>query len=502
MQLSLTDQTVLVTGGGSGIGKGVATAAAASGANAMLVGRNADKLAAPQTRSAPRTRGGAVLYEPADVTNEDEVSRVVEAATAWTGRLHGVVHCAGGSETIGPVTQIDSDAWRRTVDLNINGTMYVLKHAAREMVRGGGGSFIGISSIAASNTHRWFGAYGVSKAGIDHLMQLAADELGPSWVRVNCIRPGLIRTELVAPVFDSPEVSGDYAAITPLPRAGEVEDIANAATFLLSDASSYITGQVINVDGGDAAARPRLLGDARTGLRRRRSARGRVELAIGRVGSTGLPCCQRTDRRPVEFCAAAGEQCEEAISDQAGHRHRHLQFLGGGEYKADVLVPERRCEARRLESFACDQPAVGLVDRGAEQRRGHDLQVHVFVDARLADQRHRLAERLDDRCDQEVAAQLHQVGGFGSSDTMNVRWPIASNAGDNASIVAGSPAATTNSLAACAASGLPNTGAETNFWPASACAAANRSASATLIVEPRRGRRPRRGMPRCRRRRT
>ena len=119
-----------------------------------------------------------MLYEPADVTNEDEVSRVVEAATAWTGKLHGVVHCAGGSETIGPVTQIDSELWRRTVDLNINGTMYVLKHSAREMVRGGGGSFIGISSIAASNTHRWFGAYGVSKSGIDHLMQLAADELG------------------------------------------------------------------------------------------------------------------------------------------------------------------------------------------------------------------------------------------------------------------------------------------------------------------------------------
>ena len=170
---------------------------------------------------------GSVLYEPADVTNEDEVTRAVEAATAWNGRLHGVVHCAGGSETIGPVTQIDSEAWRRTVDLNINGTMYVLKHAAREMVRGGGGSFIGISSIAASNTHRWFGAYGVSKAAIDHLMQLAADELGASWVRVNCIRPGLIRTELVAPVLDSPELSADYAGITPLPRPGEVEDIAN-----------------------------------------------------------------------------------------------------------------------------------------------------------------------------------------------------------------------------------------------------------------------------------
>ena len=202
MQLTLADKTVLVTGGGSGIGKGVATAAVAAGANVMIVGRNADRLAAAADEiKSGAGDAGSVLYEPADVTNEDEVARVVDAATAWTGRLHGVVHCAGGSETIGPVTQIDSELWRRTVDLNINGTMYVLKHSAREMVRGGGGSFIGISSIAASNTHRWFGAYGVSKSGIDHLMQLAADELGASWVRVNCIRPGLIRTELVAPVL-------------------------------------------------------------------------------------------------------------------------------------------------------------------------------------------------------------------------------------------------------------------------------------------------------------
>ena len=257
MQLSLADRTILVTGGGSGIGKGVAAAVVAAGGNAMIVGRNADRLAAAVDEIAAGAGDGAgsVRYEPADVTNEDEVGAVVEAATAWHGRLHGVVHCAGGSETIGPITQVDSDAWRRTVDLNVNGSMYVLKHSARELVRGGGGSFVGISSIAASNTHRWFGAYGVSKSAVDHLMQLAADELGPSWVRVNCLRPGLIRTDLTAAVFASPEVSGDYAASTPLPRPGEVEDVANVAVFLLSDASAYVTGQLINVDGGQMLRR-------------------------------------------------------------------------------------------------------------------------------------------------------------------------------------------------------------------------------------------------------
>jgi NAD(P)-dependent dehydrogenase (short-subunit alcohol dehydrogenase family) len=252
VQLSFEDRTYLVTGGGSGIGKGVAAGLAASGASVMIVGRNADRLAAAVKEiEAIASEGGSIRYEPADVTNEDEVARAVDAATAWHGRLHGVVHSAGGSQTVGPITHTDSEAWRRTVDLNVNGTMYVLKHSAREMVRGGGGSFVGISSIAASNTHRWFGPYGVTKSAIDHMMMLAADELGASWVRANSIRPGLIRTELVdASVIQSPEISGDYALCTPLPRVGEVEDVANLAMFLLSDAAAWITGQCINVDGG------------------------------------------------------------------------------------------------------------------------------------------------------------------------------------------------------------------------------------------------------------
>lgn len=275
MQLSFTDRTYLVTGGGSGIGKGVAAGLAESGAQVMIIGRTADRLAAAADEIAAAAPAGQIRYEAADVTDEGQIARVVEAATAWNGRLHGVVHCAGGSETIGPVTQIDSDAWRRTIDLNINGTMYVLKHAAREMVRAGGGSFVGISSIASSNVHRWFGAYGVGKAGLDHLMMLAADELGPSWVRVNGIRPGLIRTELVEAILNSPEVSEDYRQCTPLPRTGEVSDVANLAMFLLSDAASWITGQIINVDGGH-------------GLRRGPDMSGMLEPLFGADGLRGV----------------------------------------------------------------------------------------------------------------------------------------------------------------------------------------------------------------------
>jgi NAD(P)-dependent dehydrogenase (short-subunit alcohol dehydrogenase family) len=254
MDLSFTNRTYLVTGGGSGIGLGVAAGLARAGSDVVIVGRNAGRLAAAAA-DINTDADGNVRAESADVTDEEQIAAVVETAAGWNGRLHGVVHCAGGSETIGPVTQIDSAAWRRTVDLNVNGTMYVLKHSARHMVRAGGGSFVGISSIAASNVHRWFGAYGVTKSALDHLMMLAADELGPSWVRVNGIRPGLIRTDLVQVILDSPEVSADYRECTPLPRVGEVTDVANMAMFLLSDAASWITGQIINVDGGHGLRR-------------------------------------------------------------------------------------------------------------------------------------------------------------------------------------------------------------------------------------------------------
>ena len=250
MQLSFENRTYLVTGGGSGIGKGVAAGLVAAGASVMIVGRNPDRLAGAVNEIEALEGGGSIRYEPADVTNEDETARAVDAATAWHGQLHGAVHCAGGSETIGPITQIDSEGWRRTVDLNVNGTMYVLKHVARELVREAAvRSWASRRSRPATPTGG-SAPMGSASRPLDHMMQLAADELGPSWVRCNSIRPGLIRTDLVAPVFALPEVSEDYRQCTPLPRPGEVEDVANLAMFLLSDAACYITGQVINVDGG------------------------------------------------------------------------------------------------------------------------------------------------------------------------------------------------------------------------------------------------------------
>jgi NAD(P)-dependent dehydrogenase (short-subunit alcohol dehydrogenase family) len=239
-----------VTGGGSGIGLACAARFAADGAHVTIAGRSEDRLRGAVTEIEKVAADGVrVAYAVADVTVEDQVVAAVERA-AGPGPLKAVVASAGGSSTMGPLTQMDAGRWRDTVDLNVTGTMLVLKHSARHMVRAGGGSFVGISSIASSNTHRWFGAYGVAKAGIDHLVKLAADELGASGVRVNSIRPGLVRTDMVQAISESGPVHDDYITCTPLGRIGEVEDIAALAAFLVGPESTWLTGLNINADGG------------------------------------------------------------------------------------------------------------------------------------------------------------------------------------------------------------------------------------------------------------
>ncbi len=246
----------LVTGGGSGIGLGCARRLVIDGAAVTIVGRTEDRLAdAVEELTALADGSGTALYAVADVTDEDAIAAAVARACEPTGTLDAVIACAGGSETLGPITQMDTDAWRRTIDLNITGTMLTIKHAARPMAAARRGSIVGISSIASVRTHRWFGAYGVGKAGIDHVCRLAADELGASGVRVNCIQPGLVDTDLVGFVTAGGPVLEDYLENMPIARVGTVDDVAALVRFLVGPESTWITGQVIGVDGGHGLRR-------------------------------------------------------------------------------------------------------------------------------------------------------------------------------------------------------------------------------------------------------
>jgi NAD(P)-dependent dehydrogenase (short-subunit alcohol dehydrogenase family) len=240
---ALDGHGALVTGGGSGIGLAVARRLAADGATVTICGRSEARLQAA-------AEGTALRWRVADVTEEAQVEAAVDAAAEGAGRLDVVVACAGGSEHLGPLVLADVDAFRRTVDLNVTGTFLTLKHAAPVMVRNGGGSFIGVSSIAAALTHRYLGAYCVGKAGIEMLVRVAADELGPSLVRVNCVRPGLIDTDMVAGITAGGPVLDDYLAQTPVRRVGMVDDVAAAVRYLAGPESAWVTGQIIGVDGG------------------------------------------------------------------------------------------------------------------------------------------------------------------------------------------------------------------------------------------------------------
>ncbi len=247
----LEGQSILVTGGGSGIGLGCALRFAADGAHVTVCGRTEERLlaAVEQIRSVAVT-GSQIQHVVCDVTDEEQMIQTMRVAAGPTGVIDGVVASAGGNSGLWPVTQVPVEDFRAVMDLNVTGTFLTLKHWARLMAAEGHGSFVGMSSIASPRSHRWFGPYGLAKAAIDTLVELAADELGSSGIRVNSIRPGLTDTELVGFVTAGGDVLESYQDNMPLGRVGTVDDIASLARFLIGPDSTWITGQAISADGG------------------------------------------------------------------------------------------------------------------------------------------------------------------------------------------------------------------------------------------------------------
>ena len=240
---------VLITGGGTGIGRACAETLARHGVDVIICGRTLETLqsASEEIQSAHNTQ---VEYVSCDVTDEESVEECLSKAAGSSKTLDGVVANAGGAIGLGSYQDLNTDQYLDTLKLNILGTMHCVKHSIPYLANNGGGSFIGMSSIASNLTHRYFGAYTVSKAGIEPMMKKAADEYGGLKFRFNAVRPGFIATEIMEVIPRNSEIFKSYVENIPLGEVGKPEDVASLVKFLLGSESSWITGQIFTIDGG------------------------------------------------------------------------------------------------------------------------------------------------------------------------------------------------------------------------------------------------------------
>jgi NAD(P)-dependent dehydrogenase (short-subunit alcohol dehydrogenase family) len=247
-------RAAVVTGGGSGIGLACARHLVREGATVTLVGRSPDRLrdgAASLAADGGLPEGAAerVTWVVADVADEGQVAQAVAAAADPLGGLHLAVASAGMGWSA-PLLRTGVDEWNVVMSTNLTGTFLTFKHAGAAIARSGGGAMVAISSLAGTTTHRHMAAYCASKAGIDMLVRVAADELGALGIRVNSVQPSLVDTPLASVLTGSDEITADYLSQMPVARVGEPDDVASAVRFLLGPESSWVTGEAIAVDGG------------------------------------------------------------------------------------------------------------------------------------------------------------------------------------------------------------------------------------------------------------
>ena len=245
---SLEGDVALVTGAGSGIGRAIAARLLDAGASVAIVERDRK---AGRDACAELSSRGRVRFEPCDVADEQAVKRVVKNVLAWGGRLDIVVNNAGyfgAMET--PIEKLKLAEWKRTLDVNLSAAFLFAKHAARHL-REHRGTIINITSTRATMSEPDTEAYAASKGGLSALTHALAISLGPE-IRVNAIAPGWIATDAWRPRSErrAPKLRAKDHVQHPVGRVGKPEDVAECAAYLASDASAFITGQVITIDGG------------------------------------------------------------------------------------------------------------------------------------------------------------------------------------------------------------------------------------------------------------
>lgn len=248
----LDGRVALVTGGGSGIGQAVVVALAAAGASVVVAGRRAEALS--QTVSMAGDAGGRAIEVVTDVSDEDSVRRMVDAATSKFGRLDVAANCAALPPG-GPIDEITTEQFDRTIAVNLRGMWLSVKYEAAAMKATSGGSIVNVSSVSAQ--HGGPSDYAASKAGVEGLTRGAAGELAEYGIRVNALRAGLFDTPMLHAAWqtgdDAETVLAPGVAATMLGRVGYPSEAAEAILWLCSPASSYVTGSCLTVDGGISA---------------------------------------------------------------------------------------------------------------------------------------------------------------------------------------------------------------------------------------------------------
>ena len=249
---SLKGQVALITGSTKGIGKSIAEEMANVGAKVVISSRKAD--ACEAVRAEFEARGQEAISVPCNVGRKEEVENLVGATLKKWGKIDILVCNAASNPAFGPMLKASDDVFDKIMLTNVKSVFWLANMTIPLMAEHAGGSVIVISSIGALRGSTVNGLYGTSKAAEAGLCRALAVEWGPKNVRVNCIAPGLVKTDFARALWEDEVRRKQREAMTPLRRLGEPKDIGGVAVFLASDAAAYITGQMIVADGGTTIA--------------------------------------------------------------------------------------------------------------------------------------------------------------------------------------------------------------------------------------------------------